>query len=193
MKIISLLLLITLTTLLTSCTNGDADLWSQPPEGSIEPLLPAPCTVEQTDLGLLIQCQDGTSAELFHGQDGQNGENGTSCIVKPVVGTGAIIECGSGDAITTVLIRDGVDGVDGNTGATGDAGTDGVSILLEVINPCGDSELDQVILKFSDGTIVAHQSNGKNEFLTVLVPGDYQTSDGLKCPFTVTEDGNVIW
>jgi hypothetical protein len=45
----------------------------------------------------------------------------------------------------------------------------------------------------ADGTIIAHYAGGGNkQFLTIIGPGNYRTTEGYKCNFTVTQEGEVI-
>lgn len=140
------------------------------------------CTVTAVDDGALIKC-GATETLVRHGQDGQDGESvagptgpvgpaGESCAVTQT-DSGVVISCGE----SQVLMEK--------------------HPVVEVIDPCGpQGEQDEVLLRLSDGTLIAHYStgNGKNrsEFLTVISPGQYRTTDNL-CVFTVDQDGNVTW
>lgn len=62
------------------------------------------CSVSQNEEGALIECTDGSSAQILHGSDGINGIDGTD---------GA-----KGDPGTDG--ENGVDGTDGKDGAKGD-------------------------------------------------------------------------
>lgn len=118
------------------------------------------------------------------GEDGEAGEDGSSCSVTAAV-NGAIVSCTDG---TSVVILNGTDGEDGE-----DAPPTAYS-FTEVIDPCGDSpgHLDEVLFKTYDGHIVAHYSHGSQEFLTLIPPGSYVTTDGTSCYFTVDSNGDVI-
>lgn len=84
--------------------------------------------------------------------------------------------------------RDGIDGRDGRDGITPD------EFAIEIVDPCGkQSDHDEVVLKFSDGTLVAYFQHGRNRFLTELAVGTYHTTDGTKCKFHVFDNGEVIW
>ena len=95
-----------------------------------------PCTVQQHEDGATITCPDGTIAEIYHGQpgqngiDGQDGQNGADgqdgvdgqdgqdaepCTVEAHV-DGATITCPDG---TTVEIYHGQDGQSGGGGGQG--------------------------------------------------------------------------
>lgn len=61
------------------------------------------------------------------------------------------------------------------------------------IDPCGpEGSFDEVIMQMTDGTLLTHYSHGGKQFLTVLTDGNYQTTDGTKCNFSVS-DGIVNW
>ena len=64
----------------------------------------------------------------------------------------------------------------------------------EVIDPCGDqaNTYDEVLLKLSSGQIVAFFEGSNNKrFLTVLVDGQYVTTDNQACRFDVV-NGEVV-
>jgi len=95
---------------------------------------------------------------------------------------------------------DGVDGAQGPKGDQGDAGADGVSptfTAIQLIDPCEDQQgiMDEILLRLSDGTIIASVSdkaNGENTRFSVITPGSYMTTDGSKCYFTVDASGNIV-
>lgn len=92
--------------------------------------------------------------------------------------------------------EDGAPGEPGPPGADGLPGTPAVGAALSaVINPCGDDPAvayEEVLLKFSDGTILAYFA-GSGGFLVALTPGNYVTTDGTNCHFTVYNTGAVQW
>lgn len=70
--------------------------------------------------------------------------------------------------------------------------------IVEIIEPCGDvvGTLDEVLLRLSDGSILASVSDsqgGHNTRFSLLSPGAYQVTDGTKCQFIVTSTGEVVW
>lgn len=68
--------------------------------------------------------------------------------------------------------------------------------IVETINPCGDSPsvtYEEVLLRLSDGRILAHYASGYNQFLVELLPGNYVTTDGSNCHFSITNNGHVNW
>lgn len=102
--------------------------------------------------------------------------------------------------------RDGVNGQNGTNGQNGVDGRDGINgqdgisapvnpyAIVAVIDPCGDEgSYDEVILKLANGTILAHYSDGNKQFFTLVGPGNYNTTDGHACHFTINNDGSVIW
>lgn len=60
--------------------------------------------------------------------------------------------------------------------------------ITEIIDPCGDDpgELDEVIFKLTDGSLVALFIQGQKSFLTLIEDGNYQTTDKQKCNFSVS-------
>lgn len=72
----------------------------------------------------------------------------------------------------------------------------GYTGIVEVFNPCGDQNaLDEVFLKLSDGRYLASFSetaSGQNTRFSLLKDGNYQTTDGVQCKFTVSGNGTII-
>ena len=67
--------------------------------------------------------------------------------------------------------------------------------VVEIIDPCGDfpGRLDEVILKLSDGSLIAYfEYDNNKKFLTVLGPDNYVTTDHQRCSFSVTAEGEVL-
>jgi hypothetical protein len=68
-----------------------------------------------------------------------------------------------------------------------------------VIDPCGNppgtgqQALDEVLLRLRNGQIIAHYSSGQKQFLVIVPPGYYSTTDGYSCSFQVLNDGSVTW
>lgn len=49
---------------------------------------------------------------------------------------------------------------------------------------------DEIILRTSSGKLIAYFMEGGNrEFLSILTPGNYRTTDQSSCPFTVSNSG----
>ena len=81
-------------------------------------------------------------------------------------------------------------------GSPGADGTHGQDAVLEVIDPCGDASgvVDEILLRLSDGSVLCSFSanaSGQNTRLAILPPGNYVTTDGSACAFTVTQDGQI--
>lgn len=162
---------------------------------------PNTCTVKERISGeQYIQCPDGTTADIpkgdpgpegeagpkgekgdrgFRGQRGYSGEQGPQGEAGP---QGEIGLPG----------RDGEDGLDGQDGVDG---VDGQDAVLETIDPCGDDPgyYDEVMFRLPDGGLVAYmQDHIGGEYLTIVPPGRYMTTDHQQCQFTVTEDLQVV-
>lgn len=118
------------------------------------------------------------------GQPGNSGVSGGSCTVEQLV-NGAIISCQDG---TQVVVLDGVDGEDGM-----DAPPTPYTVV-GLVDPCGpQGTFDEVLLRLANGELLAHYSSGNKEFLTQVGPGNYSTTDGTNCHFTVHNDLTVTW
>lgn len=119
------------------------------------------------------------------GRDGVDGKDGSSCSVEQV-SNGAIITCQDN---TTALILNGEKGEDGlNAPPT-------AFTVVELIDPCGDNpdHFDEVLFRLANGQLIAHFSQNSLQFLTVIGPGNYRTTDAQSCHFTVTSDLSVVW
>jgi hypothetical protein len=141
------------------------------------------CTVNQTSQGAEITCPDGSGAVVLNGNTGaagSNGADGSSCSVNQM-SNGATILCTDG---TNAAILNGQDGADAPATAYS---------IIEMKDPCGDqSGFDEVLLKTANGKWIAHFASGINQFLTVLTPGTYQTTDSTRCRFSLDSSGNIV-
>lgn len=132
------------------------------------------CSIEQYTNGALITCTDGTMAAIYNGSVGAQGETGSQ---------GA--QGSQGETGST--------GETGQQGAQGTAATESAFQIVEVIDPCGKQPgFNEVLLRTADNKIIAHYADGAKQFLTILVPGNFVTTDITPCYFTVTEDMQVI-
>lgn len=118
------------------------------------------------------------------GTDGLPGAPGEGCTVVAAVG-GALITCGD----TSTLLLHGQNGANGQDGQDGQDGADApptAYTVVDMINPGGDGPgFDEVLLRLANGQLVAHFSSGGLQFLTILSPGNYVTTDAGAVPFTV--------
>ncbi len=92
----------------------------------------------------------------------------------------------------------GPTGPQGETGATGQNGQDAPInpySVSELIDPCGDGPgYDEVLIRFADGSLVAHYAGGGNlQFLAIIGPGNYSTTDQQACAFAINNDLSVTW
>lgn len=113
------------------------------------------------------------------GPVGPAGADGSDCTVTAVIG-GQMISCTDG---TFGVILNGTNGIDAPpTPYT----------VTEMIDPCGDqSAFDEILMRLANDQLVAHFSSGSLQFLTVLPPGNYVTTDGTHCYFTVNPDMSI--
>lgn len=123
-----------------------------------------------------------TGAPGVDGEAGTDGADGSSCSATRVI-NGVEISCTDG---THAVVIDGAPGTDGE-----DAPPTAYSVV-EMLNPCGtQSQFDEILLKTASGKWIAHFSSGGNQFLTVITPGTYRTTDGTNCYFTLNNDGTI--
>lgn len=163
------------------------------------------CSVKQLSNGARITCGSSV-AYIYDGQDGKDGKDGKSCALAPV-SNGVKITCGN----TSQTVLNGTNGTNGQPGAVGPQGEvgpvgpqgpqgePGENALANAIGiagyifPCGSEfDNDEVLLRLTDGNILAVYDGGPHEDRLVLVaPGNYITTDRNKnktCHFTVTQD-----
>lgn len=141
----------------------------------------------------------------IYGYDGRNGRDGVDGAQGPqgIAGVGctteqlqngALIKCGDN---TTSVILNGQDGLQGPKGDKGEPGQNlspGAYGVAYVVDPCGkQSDYDEYLLVLNNGQILAHYSHGNKQFLTLIGPGNYQTTDGTSCNFRVDQNLNVTW
>lgn len=74
----------------------------------------------------------------------------------------------------------------------------GYKNIVAFIDPCGNhpTKIDEVLLSLSDGSTLvsfSDSSNGLNTRFSVLGAGNYVTSDGTNCHFSVLTNGSVTW
>lgn len=138
------------------------------------------------------QGNSGNQGEV--GQIGLPGEDADSCTVVSV-SYGAEVTC-PGQA--TVLIHNGAVGATGATGAAGVAGSNAPPTpytITELVDPCGHmTDHDEVLLRTSNNKLIvlyADNIHGDYPRLSILGPGNYTTSDGTGCGFTVDANLNI--
>jgi len=137
--------------------------------------------------------RDGSTGE--RGATGDQGIQGQGCTVTGS-SSGATVTCPDG---TTTVINNGSNGTNGSNGSNGQDGQDGADAPLaitEIVDVCGDAPniQDEVLLRLGNGKLIvlfADNSNGKNPRLSVLSAGNYITSDGSNCFFTVTSTNQI--
>lgn len=146
------------------------------------------------------------------GKDGTNGFNSLVALVSSPVGgvcvaggtevlTGldvnanGLIDAGDSN-LQSSTICNGVAGADGQDGSDGQDAAPTAFTPVALLDPCGDfaGTVDEVLLKLSNGTVLASFSdnaNGKNTRFGILGAGSYQTTDGSGCFFSIDANGDM--
>lgn len=150
------------------------------------------CIAKGTDCG--ARGRDGAAGAA--GMDGQQGipglpgspgSAGSSCSVQTIAAGGAAPNGGA-----RISCTDGTDAIILNGS---DAPTTPYTIV-NVIKPCPtvSGPHPEMLLVLANRTLLASvsQSAGANTRLALVTPGNYVTSDGRSCAFTVTA-GTVSW
>ncbi len=130
---------------------------------------------------------------VCNGRDGSNGTNGSDG-TNGVDGTDGSPGQNGSDGVDGADGRDGEDGTDGRDGA--DAPTSPF-LPVEIVDPCGDAPgvFDEVFIRLANGKLLASfsdNSNGQNTRFSILVAGNYMTTDGSHCYFTVDSNNQLL-
>jgi hypothetical protein len=67
--------------------------------------------------------------------------------------------------------------------------------IIKMIDPCGTTPgfYNEVLLRTTGGKLVAYFESGSNRYLSILPPGNYATTDGTGCNFTVDNNLKVCY
>lgn len=104
----------------------------------------------------------------------------------------------------TACGKQGDVGPAGPAGERGAQGIPGINAIVSaysidsVIDPCGDAPgvIDEVLLKLHNGQLLVSFSDntkGDNTRFAILSAGNYHTTDGSNCNFSVDSLGNVTF
>lgn len=64
--------------------------------------------------------------------------------------------------------------------------------IVAILDPCGDSPgYDEIILRTNTGKLLAYFEQGPQRFLTIVGTGNYATTDGSSCSFSVNSQGQL--
>lgn len=128
----------------------------------------------------LLDCIDGCSisdgqdgqdgAEGAQGPAGQDGINGASCSVASVP-SGAIVSCTDG---SSELVLNGTDGIDATPIET-----------IELCPTVAGGSFKEYLLRIN-GALYGVYASGSRIGLTRLSPGNWVTTDGRSCHFTIS-------
>lgn len=178
----------------------------------------ANCTVSSESSGSLISCPDGTASTVHNGdsiqgkagsdgKDGLNGANGANGAdgSAGLNGHSAVVAL---DAIThpgCTVIMSATDINDSGTWELSDSNQQSALVCdgadappsqftpVSIVDPCGTkpNTWNEVFLQLYDGSLLASFSDnasGLNTRFSLITPGNYVTSDGDMCYFTITAD-----
>ena len=162
---------------------------------------------------LMLSCgRDGKIGA--RGEAGNSGDDGKNASNSLVVTERVTIDSDVCESEAGVMIKSGVDlnnnsildadevqnysfVCDGVRGISGENGNDGQNAVVEIINPClrAANMHNEIFLRLADGNIVCSFSDnfqGDNTHLALLYAGDFTTSDGYNCLFSVDDDLTLI-
>lgn len=139
------------------------------------------------------------------GDSGLPGSDGFTTLFQVVEGDGEVTFLAgldldrsgtleANEVTASATVKDGERGADGTDGADA-APTQFTPVAI--IDPCGkQSNYDEVLVRLANGQILAsfsENSNGKNTRFVLLGAGNYATTDGTNCTFSVDASGNVTF
>ncbi len=142
------------------------------------------CGYHDGDLDHALDCSNGCERPIPTPTPVSSPE--TCSIVS--ISNGALIQCPDGS--NTVIIngapgRDGDAGMAGADGAPGKDAPPTAYTFTEIKDPCGaQSAFDEILFKTAGGPYVAYFA-GSGGFLVLLHDGNYITTDGTSCQFTI--------
>lgn len=166
----------------SKCINGGAECHDES-NPTPDPPDPSSYTGPRGDQG--VPGKDGKDS-IVPGPAGPNGVPGSSCSVSRTIG-GSLIQCTDG---TSAVVLDGINGADGRDGV--DAPPTPYTVT-SIYDPCGkQTTYDEVLLRLANGQLLAHYASGSLQYLTVIGPGNYVTTDNSSCYFTVDANLNII-
>jgi len=138
------------------------------------------CHVEQLEDGAHVGCNDGTSAVVMNGRDGEVGPQGPQGLQGP---QGAV----------------GAQGPIGLTGPQGPQGIPGLPAIITAVKLCADdtSAFPEFAVQFGGKLYAVYwgstpSSSAAEAFLTLLKPGDYRSTGGNGCSFKIGSDGLTV-
>jgi len=166
------------------------------------------CLVTKINGVYMVKCPDGSSTEF---KDGQNGHsvvfniasaaktqcvNGGSILLIATDKNDNAIYDNEDTNVQSAVICNGANGSDGTNGTNGTNAPPTPFTPVGLIDPCGNAPniYDEVFLKLADGTLLASFSdnaNGKNTRFSIITSGNYMTTDGSNCYFSVDNNGNI--
>lgn len=156
------------------------------------------CTVSKASNGAIIQCADGTNEVITNGIDGLAGHNGHSIIaIRRMADASECNPLTTNRGTTVEFYLDNDDNGIVNQGdtlqtwVTSCNGIAGKDSIIQVINPCNKTNLDEQLFRLSDRSIICFFESGSKRYLTTLVAGTYRTTDKEACEFTLDANGKV--
>lgn len=126
-------------------------------------------------LAFMVSCQEA--------KKGKDGAPGAGCTVEQL-SNGMKMMCADG---TSAVVLNGENGT---------SLAPGPYSIVDVIKPCDGLE---AILRLHNGQLLAHYSQGQNQYFALLGVGNYETTDGLSCKFsvdsnlTLTDEQGTSW
>lgn len=135
------------------------------------------------------------------GVDGKNGTDGFNSLVSlipdnPLCPNGGVTIVSALDTNRSGEVELDSDSNVKTASVCNGESVQGLFSNVQILNPCGDAPniIDEVLLRLSDGSVLASVSdkaNGNNTRLSLIGPGTYKTTDGSECVFTLTPEGTI--
>lgn len=160
------------------------------------PIASQPCTTESILNGIRITCPDGTSSIVSNGINGTNGLDGSQGDTGPQ-GTPGINGTDGTNGTNGVDGTNGIDGTNGTNGVQGPQGIPGLNgqdgSTITTVKLCANdmSSFPEYGVKIGSYLYAVYWDIHKGAFLALLTPGNYISTNGTACTFTLHSDGTI--
>lgn len=153
------------------------------------------CSVKAVTKGVLVACEDGTSAALMNALSTEQVEELFTAFEELLSTIQQEIDELNDTRERLDELEMELERLDTEIDILSD--TPESQLFTEIIDPCGPENplgLEEVLLRTADGKLLGlYYIKKKYSFLSLIGPGTYITTDTTRCRFTVTPELEVLW